>query len=62
MFLDSFENEFPVIFSGALAHIDTLHVDWHLLADWQVRGTLNNNSGENLYKKAAKYRKKVKIS
>ena len=26
-----------MIFSGALAHIDTLHVDWHLGADWQVR-------------------------
>ena len=25
-----------MIFSGALAHIDTLHVDWHLGANWQV--------------------------
>jgi len=24
-----------LVLSGALAHIDTLHVDWHLLADWQ---------------------------
>ena len=23
-------------FSGALAHIDTLHVDWHIWANWQV--------------------------
>ena len=26
-----------MIISGALGHIDTLHVDWHLLAKWQVR-------------------------
>ena len=25
-----------MIFSGALAHIDTLHVDWHLDLKWQV--------------------------
>ena len=37
MFLDSFENEFHLISSGALAHIDTLHVDWHLSDTWQVR-------------------------
>ena len=37
MFLNSFENEFPAISSGALAHIDTLHVDWHLRDLWQVK-------------------------
>lgn len=25
-----------MIISGALAHIDTLHVDWHLSINWQV--------------------------
>ena len=25
-----------ILTSGALAHIDTLHVDWHLQAKWQV--------------------------
>ena len=25
-----------LVMSGALAHLDTLHVDWHLIPDWQV--------------------------
>ena len=25
-----------LLLSGAIAHIDSLHVDWHLWADWQV--------------------------
>ena len=34
--MDIFEEYMMKKFSGALAHIDTLHVDWHLMAKWQV--------------------------